>query len=520
MRIPSPSECGLPEKFSSWRPAQEHAIDVMITPKKRAVALSAPTGFGKTVAYVAAAIISKLPTCIVTNSRGLQDQILSDFKSCGAVDIRGRRNYTCDLKPDYTCEEGYASRCPYKGTVGCPASQAEMRAATSPLVVTNYDKWIAARKFGQGMAHFQQVIFDEGHESPSALARNMQVVLNHKEIEDNLKLDFLGNPESQEMTNWKSWAAYARAIAEQAMLAAQARITGLSDPKSSWVRHYTHMRNLTRRLATIATASAKDWVVDEIEQGFQFDPIRPGRYAESALLLKVPRIIVISATLRPKTMFMIGLGKDSFDFHEFDSDFDPKRCPIYYVPTMRVDKNAKDLSMLWVRLDQIIAKRQDRKGIVHTISYFRRDEVVGRSRFSDRMLINPKGEATTSMVESFKASPPGTIFVSPSVGMGYDFPGTTCEYQFVCKIPFPDGRSKIIKARQADDPEYGPYEAMQKLVQIFGRAMRSKDDRSESFIGDDHLSWFLPRYGHLAPKSFHGFFRRVETLPQPPEKLP
>lgn len=518
LHIPAPHELGFPPKFDSWRPPQIEALRLLLTSTKRVKALSAPTGFGKTPVYVAYALITKLPTCFVTDSRALQDQLLRDFESVGLVDIRGRRNYTCDMKPDYTCEDGYASRCPYKGTVGCPASAAEMRAATSFLVVTNYDKWTSARKYGQGMAHFQQVVFDEGHQSPDALSRAMQVVLSHREITEALRLEFPPQSQCEEFVNWKPWAAEARAVAEEAMMEARARLQE-SVTKPSWVRHFLHMRNLSKRLATIATAAPQNWVVDSIEQGYQFDPVRVGAYSEGALLLRVPSVLVVSATLRPKTLFMIGVGRDQFDFKEFDSDFDPLKCPIYYIPTMRVDSRATDLSLLWMRLDQIAARRQDRKGIVHTISYARRDEILHTSRFAPHMLINNRGEASSSIIEEYRRSVPGTILVSPSVGAGFDFPGRDCEWQFVCKIPFPDSRSKIVRARQEDDKEYGPYQAINKLVQIFGRGARSKADQCENFIGDSHLDWFLPRYGHLAPKSFHGFFKRVEVLPQPLKKL-
>lgn len=132
------------------------------------------------------------------------------------------------------------------------------------------------------------------------------------------------------------------------------------------------------------------------------------------------------------------------------------------------------------------------------------------------MLVNAKGDPASWMVEDFKQRQAGAILVSPSVGEGYDFPGDQCRWQFVCKIPFPDGRNRIIRARSEDDKEYGAFMAINKLVQIFGRIMRSKQDWGENFIGDDHLEWFLPRYGHLAPKSFHMFYKRVSVLPQPP----
>jgi ATP-dependent DNA helicase DinG len=516
MKIPSPADCGLPTGITAWRSGQEEAIDVMITSKKRATAICAPTGFGKSECVVGTALLSKLPTCIVTYSRGLEDQYINRFESIGMVDIRGRSNYKCDLKEDYTCEEGYASRCPYKGTVACPSSQAEMRAATSNLVVTNYDKWIAAKKFGQGMQHFKQVIFDEGHSCPDALSRAMQVTLNHREIEDKLHIDFLTGEEAEDFTYWRVWASRARETCKLEMQAAYNRIQSVSDPKPAWVKHYTHMRNLLRRLAVLSTARANEWVVEQTEQGFQFDPVRPGRYAESTLLLHLPRIIVISATLRPKTMFMIGIGKNDFEFREFDSDFDPKRCPIYYIPTMRVDKrNEHNMVHLWIKLDQIAAKRRDRKGIVQTVSYARQKDVVASSRFWESMIVNEKGEPPAEIIEQFKNAGPGSILVSPSVGTGYDFSDDLARWNFICKIPF-DPPSKILKAREADDPEYRGYRAMQTLIQSLGRDVRSKTDWSERFICDEHLSWFLPKFGHLAPRSFHMFMKRVDTVPQPP----
>lgn len=519
MRIPSPRDCGLPEKFDSWRPNQEQALHQLLTGTTRGEALGLPTGSGKTAIAVAFAKLTKKPTCYVTDSRGLQDQAMGDFQSVGMVDLRGRNNYACDLRPGLSCQEGYAARCPYRGSVHCASSAAEMRAATSPLVITNYAKWTSARKFGTGMSHFEQVIFDEGHTAPKALEAAMQVVLHHKEIEQTLKLNFLDRALCGDVQNWKPWAAGARQVADREMKRAYHQVQTTSDPQSKHVRHYTHMKHLARRLATISLCRAKDWVVDEVEQGYQFDPIRAGRYAESTLLLKVPKIIVMSATLRPKTMYMMGMSKDSFRFTEFDSDFDPRRCPIYWVPTMRVDSRATSLVPLWNRLDQIAARRRDRRGIVHSISHARRGDVLDASRFSDSMIFNQRGEPAGPAVEVYRRAGDGAILVSPSVGAGYDFAGAACEWQFVCKIPFPDSRSKIMKARQEDDREYGPFSAMQSLVQTFGRGMRFRADQCENFLADDHIEWFLPKFGHLAPKSFHAWFRKASVLPQPPPRL-
>lgn len=497
----------------------------MLTSTKRVKALAAPTGFGKTAVYVAYTLLTKRPTCFVTFSRALQDQLVDDFGPVGLVDLRGRRNYVCEMRPDTTCEEGYVARCPYKGTVECPSTQAEMRAACSPLVVTNYTKWTSVRKFGQGMEHFQQVVFDEGHEAPHALADAARVVLHQHEIENILGLDFPDVQAAEDFVNWKPWAIDARAKADHAMHDAKYDMQNYPH-KLSAARHYLHMRNLVRRIVSVASGNPVNWIADTWEEqrgqhlstGYVFDPIRPAIFAEAALLLHVPSIVVVSATLRPKTLAMMGIKKEDYDYYEYPSDFDARRCPIYYVPTMRVDQRAQDFTALWVKHDQIAARRRDRKGIVHTVSYARQQEALC-SRYADSMLLNNRGEAASDIVHQFKRSPPGTILVSPSVGAGFDFPGSEVEWQLLLKIPFPNGHTKIHRARQQIDPEYGAYLAMNTMVQAFGRGMRSKTDQCENFIVDAHLDWFLPRFGHLAPKWFKQFFKTVSVLPAPPSPL-
>lgn len=518
MKIQTPAEYGLPSKFDSWRSGQEHALTILKPRLKRTDVLGAPTGFGKSAVVVAHALKTGLPTCIVTATKVLQTQYLDDFESVGMVDLRGRNNYTCDLKPDYTCQDGYAARCPYKGTIGCPASQAEMRAATSKLVVTNYAKWIAAKRYGQGMDHFEQVIFDEADEAPQALADALQVTLHHREIELGLHIDFLKGESATKFEEWKQWSYMARAVAEHATAEALARITEANDPKPAWVKHYHHMRELTKRLGLLCSANPKNWIVEEIEDGYQFDPIRPAQYAESYLLLRVPNIICVSATVRPKTMFLLGMRKETFTFTEFPSDFDPARCPIYYVPTMRVDSRADNLQPLWIRFDQIASRRRDRNGLLQTVSYARSAEARQTSRYGSAMYFNDKSIPLSKALEKFRSHYPGAILASPSVEVGHDFKFKEAEWQFLCKIPF-DPPSKIVKAREEDDPEYRGYQAIRRLAQQAGRIMRDVKDQGETFICDDHMQWFMPRYGHLAPKYFHTFYKYMPFVPAPPPRL-
>jgi len=102
---------------------------------------------------------------------------------------------------------------------------------------------------------------------------------------------------------------------------------------------------------------------------------------------------------------------------------------------------------------------------------------------------------------------------------GWDFPYQQCEYQIIGKIPFPDARRKVDKARREKDPDYSCCMAMQNLVQTCGRGMRYPDDQCENMIIDDHFVWFVRKYAKYAPQWWLNAVQTVKTIPEPPERL-
>ena len=84
-----PSAFGLPKKFDQWRKNQDDAVCSIISNEKRYITQVCPTGFGKSLNYVAAAVLKGGRSVLITSTKGLQTQLLKDFESVGAVDIRG-----------------------------------------------------------------------------------------------------------------------------------------------------------------------------------------------------------------------------------------------------------------------------------------------------------------------------------------------------------------------------------------------------------------------------------------------
>ena len=122
-----------------------------------------------------------------------------------------------------------------------------------------------------------------------------------------------------------------------------------------------------------------------------------------------------------------------------------------------------------------------------------------------------------STVERFKKSPAPAILVSPSVTSGWDFPGTECEYIIIGKVPWPDSRGALMRARTKEDRDWGAFLAMESVVQEAGRGTRSQEDRCEIFVVDDNWVWFYPKYKGFAPYWFQQ--RVMGSLEMVPEIL-
>lgn len=535
-QYPPPATFGLPDKFTDWRPGQFEAVTAGIDSKMSHVAHAAATGSGKSLYYIAHALMMGMRTCVLTSTKALQNQLVKDFGACGLLDIRGQGNYRChELWPGgnhfnkerpamhrncdwgpchtgYMCDMKPTNRDPFQG--GCDYYDKLGQAKNARLIVTNYSYWFAIHKAG-GMGKFDLLVCDEAHNSPDELCSFLAIKLKDEDVVGLLGEKF---PSSDKLSHWQTWAGKASNKAHDLCADLKAASSGDGNRRDARKLQYLEAQ-LTSLLQTQG-----DWVMERHKRDVTWDPVWPAPYA-SSLFRGIKKILLISATVRPKTCELLGVDKADLDFFEYPSSFPVERRPTIHIYNpngipMRINHRADEaLLQAWVRrIDHILDRRKDRKGIIHTVSYARRNYLVQNSRHADYFITHdPKN--TAEMVEVFKKSSPPAILVSPSVSTGYDFPYEECEYSIIIKVPFPDTRSAVMKARQAMDKDYTMYIAMQELVQMAGRGMRAADDRHEVLICDDQADWFLQKYRHFAPEWFMDSYRRVRNVPNPPEKL-
>jgi Rad3-related DNA helicase len=430
-----------------------------------------------------------------------------------------------------TCEDGGHLKCPHQKGCGCAYNVAREAALASSLVITNYAYWIAIHQFGEGLGDFDLLILDEAHDCPDQVCSAMAVHLTSEEVYRLLDSDFPSQG-TEHMPVWEEWAKIMLPRAEIKQQAAEEYVRARAGMVSiREAKYLAAVKTLVGKLTTIAHHSGA-WVVEsDPKSGFRFDPVWASEYAEKLLFRGVKKIVLVSATVLPKTMDLLGVPASDYDYFEYPAVFPPSRSPVIHVPTVslthRVSDNRGIMDLWLMRIDQLLRARQDRKGIIHTVSYHRAQEILAQSEFAEFMVSHKTADAM-HQAKYYRDSHPPAYLLSPSMSTGYDFPYSSCEFQIICKVPYPDTRSAIMATRVAGDPLYSPYITSQSLVQSTGRGMRAEDDRCENLIIDDQIRRFLgqcfaikKKTGYkLLPEWWLRLYRRCESgLPEPPPKL-
>jgi len=451
-------------------------------------------------------------------TKALQQQVLRDFDSIGMRDIRGRANYTCQQYGD--CDKGADEDCKYAKSVQCPYALALSNANNSDLILTNYSYWLAARRASRDALESNGekiglLVCDEAHALESQLTGFAQVSFSAWEL-DQTRWSESGMMEADlktEAEGWRAWAKLRSAKAHATMRRVEERNSNYRHDKT-WI----DANYLSERCGRILKMTA-NWVWQFDSKGnVSFQPIRLSQYSK-ALFSGVPRVLLMSASLNEFTCRLLLPQDLSYDYRAWSTSWPTGNAPIYHIPTRKLSwkSTEEDYQVIIAAADSIIDARQDRKGIIHTVSYARSQRALQYSRHAGRFIWNGGSRELESKLVSFRQSVSG-ILVTPSVSAGFDFPGAQAEYQIILKFPFPNEKDRVVKERCTQIPGYRLNAAAQEVVQMCGRIRRYEADRGETFILDNAVAQLKgPAGAQYCPKGFRIF--TVNEAPAPPPKL-
>lgn len=499
----TPAQLGLPPKFDKWRPGQDRITQQILDSRNSgALVQVVPTGGGKSICYLTAAVLLNGRTVILTSTKGLQDQLSAEFGDYIRV-VKGQSAYRCRVSgypvSHGPCHWGY--RCPIKER-GCEYFDAVNAARDARIVVTNYAFWFANEP--EALGRFDMLVCDEAHDSVEQLLGSLSVSIRRDDVARMSQFPAPGKG----MNYYLAWGHILAQRVEDRISDRKKR-GATEDPEA------VRLLTLKYKIERLKRVRHDNWIAEHKGNAIEFEPIWPGKLSESFLTRGIPRILFTSATVTRKTMDLLGIT--GYTYTEYPSYFPVNNRPIYYIPTVRMDHKAgpAEISAWLARIEQICSSRPSTKGIIHAVSYDRCKRIYHTSSHRNRMMTHDS-DTTHLIVERFKESTEPKILVSPSVVTGFDFPYDQCRWQIIGKLPFPDGRSEVMKARTKIDPEYGMYLTMQALIQACGRGTRAPDDFCECFVIDDHFSWFIGKYRSMAQQWFLNAIKRTNLIPQLP----
>jgi Rad3-related DNA helicase len=518
-QVPQPPVFGF-HAWLEWRPRQWEAVNQICDMEPGILGLNCPTGFGKSLTYIAAAVLSERRTVVLTGTKALQDQLNKDFSADIAV-LKGRNAYPC-LSGGKTADDGPCAhnlkcyerdRCHYRRAIDT--------ARKAPLVVTNYACWFAHLKHSDGLGDVDLLVCDEAHSVQEWLdwVSREEIRLGHQD------LDTIPRPaDPDEWRLWAEWAAEQINHVEPLLDEREAQLKRFEgqelegkekDYAIELGRAKRRAEYLLTSLYAVAAFDPDLQVLSLTDKNLILQQVQTHAAFQHYLADPAEYLVLTSATISPKTLQVLGLSEPDYTWAEYPTPFDlPARNPLVHIPTIRLnhrtDGNGK---ALWLsRIEQILRRHPEERGIVHTVSYARAKFILQHTRQQRFRMITHMAKDLVDRVMEFKASRRPLVLLSPSLGTGHDFPGDTCRFQVVSKVPYPDTRDRLLKRRAELDPDYISHLAMTQLVQICGRGMRSADDHCTNYIIDDNISWFIKRYAQFAPNWFLTTFRQQRTL--------
>ena len=83
-------------------------------------------------------------------------------------------------------------------------------------------------------------------------------------------------------------------------------------------------------------------------------------------------------------------------------------------------------------------------------------------------------------------------------------------FQIIVKVPYPDLSDMRVKVKMEKDRRWYDWQTALRLVQTYGRSVRSKEDYADTYILDSQFIPFMRRHPTLFPKWFTEALRPVE----------
>ena len=110
----------------------------------------------------------------------------------------------------------------------------------------------------------------------------------------------------------------------------------------------------------------------------------------------------------------------------------------------------------------------------------------------------PRDEVISEHANSIKP----TVLISPSLHLGLDLKDDLSRFQIITKVPYPNLGDRWINEKTKLDQQWYNWQTALRLIQAYGRSIRSKEDWAKTYVLDSASETFVLKNRDILPDWF------------------
>lgn len=474
------------DSIKRFKETQQHIVELIIKSDKKVIMLNAPTGVGKTIIGMMAGSNLAQHVNYIGTTKLLQAQIQNDFPEANT--IKGRGNYVCNLYKHLTASSCLKKCSEYAlGDICCDYYEAKIDVLKSKYRILNMSYYLSECNYVGQFSGQEVVVIDEADRLEDELINFISLKISENDID---KYGLRPPRDTDEILSWLKWSqdTYNRLmVLYDEDLASHAL-------NEEFIKGVMFMRKI--RLFNLVVDET--WVFNNKGNSWQFKPVWLDSELTNQYLWKhAEKFVLMSATL-PKVPIiskLLGLNLSDADYIEVDSPYELQNRLIHYKPVLEMSQKNKDMNFRVIdEIESTLEKHKNDKGIIHTVSYKLRDEIM---EIGNERLITHDSDDKEEQLEIFRTSSKPLVFVSPSSERGLSLDGDLARFCIWAKVPFANLGDKQISSRVQAKPfgsRWYSSVAAQTIIQGAGRGVRNGNDFCATYIFDAQFERLIPYF--------------------------
>jgi Rad3-related DNA helicase len=115
---------------------------------------------------------------------------------------------------------------------------------------------------------------------------------------------------------------------------------------------------------------------------------------------------------------------------------------------------------------------------------------------------DPEIQRDEVIAEHANNSTKPTVLISPSLHTGLDLKNELSRFQIITKVPYPNKGDRWTNAKRQTDQEWYYWQTALKLIQAYGRSIRSNEDWAKTYVLDSAFGYFIKKNKNILPDWF------------------